>query len=113
MILQYFEYAYVFTNYSELESGDADGVYEYAIKPNLHEFASFAFEDVCREYVREMQKRNQLPFRYQRAGGAERVSGEKTASRRRNRNRPACSIREKQSVSCWRMQVQGQTVQLR
>ena len=40
MILQYFEYAYVFTNYSELESGDADGVYEYAIKPNLHEFAT-------------------------------------------------------------------------
>ena len=63
-----FWYAYVFTNYSELESGDADGVYEYAIKPNLHEFASFAFEDVCREYVREMQKRNQLPFRYKRMG---------------------------------------------
>ena len=63
-----FWYAYVFTNYSELESGDVDGVYEYAIKPNLHEFASFAFEDVCREYVREMQKRNALPFRYQRMG---------------------------------------------
>ena len=63
-----FWYAFVFTNYSELESGDADGVFEYAIKPNLHEFASFAFEDVCREYVRKMQRTGRLPFRYQRMG---------------------------------------------
>lgn len=63
-----FWYAFVFTNYSELESGDTDGVFEYAIKPNLHEFASFAFEDVCREYVRKMQRAGRLPFRYQRMG---------------------------------------------
>lgn len=63
-----FWYAFVFTNYSELEGGDVDGVFEYAIKPSLHEFASFAFEDVCREYVREMQKANKLPFRYKRMG---------------------------------------------
>ena len=63
-----FWYAFVFTNYSELESGDAEGVYEYVIKPNLHEFASFAFEDVCREYIRKMQKQNKLPFRYKRMG---------------------------------------------
>ena len=63
-----FWYAFVFTNYSELESGDADGVFEYAIKPNLHEFASFAFEDVCREYIRKMQRAGRLPFRYQRMG---------------------------------------------
>ena len=63
-----FWYAFVFTNYSELESGDADGVFEYAIKPNLHEFASFAFEDVCREYIRKMQRAGKLPFRYQRMG---------------------------------------------
>ena len=63
-----FWYAFVFTNYSERESGDADGVFEYAIKPNLHEFAAFAFEDVCREYVRKMQRNGKLPFRYQRMG---------------------------------------------
>lgn len=63
-----FWYAFVFTNFSELESGDVDGVFEYAIKPGLHEFASFAFEDVCREYIREMQKGNKLPFRYQSMG---------------------------------------------
>ena len=63
-----FWYSFVFTNYSELEGGDVDGVYEYAIKPGLHEFASLAFEDVCREYVREMQKAGKLPFRYKRMG---------------------------------------------
>ena len=63
-----FWYAFVFTNYSELEGGDVNGVFEYAIKPSLHEFASFAFEDVCRKYVREMQKANKLPFRYKRMG---------------------------------------------
>ena len=63
-----FWYAFVFTNYSELESGDTDGVFEYAIKPYLHEFASFAFEDVCREYIRKMQRAGKLPFRYQRMG---------------------------------------------
>ena len=63
-----FWYAFVFTNYSELESGDAGGVFEYAIKPNLHEFASFAFEDVCREYIRKMQRNGKLPLRYQRMG---------------------------------------------
>ena len=63
-----FWYAFVFTNYSELESGDVDGVFEYAIKPDLHEFASLAFEDVCREYIREKQKVNKLPFRYKRMG---------------------------------------------
>lgn len=63
-----FWYAFGFANYSQLEDGDVDGVYEYIIEPALHEFASFAFEDVCREFVREMQKANALPFRYSKMG---------------------------------------------
>ena len=63
-----FWYSFVFTNFSELESGDAEGVFEYNVKPALNEFASFAFEDVCREYVRELQKAKKLPFRYKRMG---------------------------------------------
>ena len=63
-----FWYAFVFTNYSELEAGDVDGVFEYAIKPSLHEFASLSFEEVCREYVRKLQKAGKLPFRYKRMG---------------------------------------------
>lgn len=63
-----FWYAFGFANYSQLEDGDADGVYEYIIEPALHAFASFAFEDICREFVREMQKAGALPFRYTKMG---------------------------------------------
>ena len=63
-----FWYAFGFANFSQLEDGDVDGVYEYVVKPALHEFASFAFEDICREFVREMQKKNELPFRYAKMG---------------------------------------------
>ena len=45
-----------------------DGVYSYIIEPELHEFAAFVFEDICREFVREMQKKNALPFRYAKMG---------------------------------------------
>ena len=63
-----FWYAFVFTNLSELENGDVDGVYEYIIAPELHRFASFTFEEICREFVRELQKEEKLPFRYYRMG---------------------------------------------
>ena len=63
-----FWYAFVFANYSDLEGGDVNGVYDYVIKPKLHEFASLAFETVCREYVKESQQVGSLPFRYKRMG---------------------------------------------
>ena len=63
-----FWYAFGFTNFSQLEDGDVDGVYDYVIAPALHEFASFTFEDVCKEFVREKQKKNELPFRYSKMG---------------------------------------------
>ena len=60
-----------------------DGVCEYVVKPALHKFASFTFEDICREFVREMQKKNELPFRYAKMGrwfGKTTVRDEKAAS---------------------------------
>ena len=63
-----FWYAFGFANFSQLEDGDVNGVYEFVVEPELHKFASFAFEDVCREFVREMQKKNELPFRYAKMG---------------------------------------------
>lgn len=63
-----FWYAFVFTNMSELECGDVDGVYKYSVEPLLHEFAAMPFEDICREYVRELQKAGKLPFRYAKMG---------------------------------------------
>lgn len=72
-----FWYAFGFANFSQLEDGDVDGVYEYIVEPALHEFASSAFEDVCREFVREKQKKNELPFRYSRMdGGGEKPQSE-------------------------------------
>lgn len=63
-----FWYAFGFTNISQLEDGDVEGVYDYVIAPALQEFASYTFEDVCKEFVREMQKKNELPFRYSKMG---------------------------------------------
>lgn len=63
-----FWYAFGFANFSQLEDGDVEGVYEYLIKPNLRQFASIIFEDVCKEFVRELQKKNKLPFRYMKMG---------------------------------------------
>lgn len=45
-----------------------DGVYDYLVEPALHKFASFTFEDVCKEFVKELQKKNALPFRYSKMG---------------------------------------------
>ena len=63
-----FGYTFGFANFSQLEDGDVDGVYEYVVEPALHEFSSFIFEDVCKEFVKEQQKRNALPFRYSKMG---------------------------------------------
>ena len=63
-----FWYAFVFANYSELEAGAVDGVFHYSVEPQLHQFASMPFEDVCRQYVRKLQQANALPFRYAHIG---------------------------------------------
>ena len=63
-----FWYAFGFTNFSQLEDGDVEGVYDYVIAPALHEYASVSFEDICIEFIKEMQKRNALPFRYSKIG---------------------------------------------
>lgn len=63
-----FWYAFGFANLSQLEDGDVEGVYEYLVEPSLHVFASLVFEDVCKEFVRELQKKNALPFRYTKIG---------------------------------------------
>lgn len=63
-----FWYTFGFANFSQLEDGDVDGVYEYLVAPALHEFAALPFEEVCREFVRELQKKNSLPFRYAKMG---------------------------------------------
>lgn len=63
-----FWYAFIFGNMSELESDDVDGVFKHAIQPNLDNFASLVFEDICREYLRKLNRENKLPFRFTKIG---------------------------------------------
>ena len=57
-----FWYAFGNVNFSELETGDVDGVYKYRIQPALHQYASFVFEDVSIAYLRKLQMKEELPF---------------------------------------------------
>ena len=63
-----FWFCFVFLNLSELEAGDADSIYKYAVLPQLNEFASLAFENICREYLRHKNRTNSLAFHFTKIG---------------------------------------------
>lgn len=63
-----FWYAFVFPNMSELETGDSEGIYEYMVKSELDHYTSYIFEDVCKEYLRLKNRRNELPFHFIKIG---------------------------------------------
>ena len=63
-----FWYCFVSANLSDLEAGDAAGVFDHAILPQLNGFASQAFERVCREFVRGMNQRGELGTRVAKLG---------------------------------------------
>ena len=63
-----FYFRFIFPHLSELEAGDAEGVYHYNVKPYLNEYASFAFEDICIQYMRKQNKSLKLPFRFSKIG---------------------------------------------
>lgn len=63
-----FYFRFIFPNLSELETGDIDGVYEYQVKPHINEFVSLAYEDICIQYLRKLNKKGRLPFRFSKIG---------------------------------------------
>ncbi|MDR1702339.1 MAG: ATP-binding protein [Sporomusaceae bacterium] len=63
-----FWYHFVFGNLSELEAGDVDGVYKYTVEAELLRYASYKFEDVCKQYLRKQNMSGNLPFRYDKVG---------------------------------------------
>jgi len=63
-----FWYAFVFPNMSELEAGDAGGIWAYVVEPALNEYASRIFEDVCIQYLRAENRKNALPFYFTKIG---------------------------------------------
>lgn len=77
-----FWYTFIFTNYSSLEDGNVDGIYQYVIADNLDRYASITYEKVCQQYLTRLQLKNKLPFRYEKIG---RWFG-KTTIRSKNNN---------------------------
>ncbi|MBO7707898.1 MAG: ATP-binding protein [Thermoguttaceae bacterium] len=63
-----FWYAFVFPNLSELECGEPESLYRHLVKPRLDWFASHSFEDVCRGYLRRLNRADRLPFYFTRIG---------------------------------------------
>jgi hypothetical protein len=63
-----FWFAFVFTNLSDLEAGDSQGVYKHFVNPQLNEFASPVFEHICREFVRKLNREDRLSFRANKVG---------------------------------------------
>ncbi len=50
-----FWYAFGFANISQLEEGDVEGVYDYIIEPELHEFALFSESGFDEKIVKEAE----------------------------------------------------------
>jgi hypothetical protein len=63
-----FWYTYVFPNWSDLEMFDAQGVFDNDVAPDLDRFCSFGFEDICRQWLQEQNRRRGLPFRCESIG---------------------------------------------
>ena len=63
-----FWFRFVFPHLSDLEAGDADGVFEHFVFPQLNDFTSPVFEIVSREYLRKLSRKNSLGFRAAKLG---------------------------------------------
>ena len=63
-----FWFSFVFTNISDLETGDAVGVYTHEVEPKLNDFAPPVFETVCREFIRNKNQLGELNFRIAKLG---------------------------------------------
>ena len=63
-----FWYAYGYSNLSDLEMDDAQGVWEDYIEGSLHDYASKSFEKVCIEYMYSLNRQRKLPFRFSKIG---------------------------------------------
>jgi AAA+ ATPase superfamily predicted ATPase len=63
-----FWFCFVSPNLSDLETDDAEGVFAYAVQPQMNDFASSIFETVCRAFIRKKNRLGELPFRVSRLG---------------------------------------------
>jgi AAA+ ATPase superfamily predicted ATPase len=63
-----FWFGFVFTNLSDLEAGDAEGVYRHFVLPQQSEFSAPVFERICRDFTAKLNREGRLPFRAAKIG---------------------------------------------
>jgi len=59
---------FVYPYKTELEMNEVENVLSNKIKPFLDQHISFAFEDICKEFLIELNKKRKLPFNFERIG---------------------------------------------
>ena len=63
-----FWFRYVLPHMSYLEEGDLDFVWQEKIKPSLDSFTGFTFEDICLQRLKNLNRKNMLPFKARSIG---------------------------------------------
>lgn len=63
-----FWFRYVLPYMSYLEEGDLDFVWQEKIKPSLDSFTGFTFEDICLQRLKNLNRKNMLPFKARSIG---------------------------------------------
>ena len=63
-----FWFRYVLPNMSYLEEGDINYVWEEKIKPSLNSFTGFIFENICLQRLKNLNRKNMLPFKARSIG---------------------------------------------
>lgn len=64
-----FWFRFVLPNWSQLERGAKEMVFETAIRPEIDHFSAIVFEQACRQYFWRVGLRGQLPFMPRQIGG--------------------------------------------
>ncbi len=62
-----FWFRFVYPYLSDIEEGDIDAVIS-VIRRDLDSFVSFSFENICEQFLRELKKKNGLPFKFSKIG---------------------------------------------
>ncbi|MCL1859466.1 MAG: ATP-binding protein [Oscillospiraceae bacterium] len=57
-----FWYRFVFTNMSGIVSDLGEAIFNYEVKEELPAYMGFVFEEICKQYMVEEAKKNNLPF---------------------------------------------------
>lgn len=57
-----FWYRFVFPNMSNIEAGFGERVYDHDVKPQLNAYMGLIFENICKDYLFKLMKKDKLPF---------------------------------------------------